>query len=85
MEGFVPGVGEQICLSSLKPTLKNYPEGMSGCSLRSVLFDVVVSIDHPMEMSLGAWFVFIIDVCVLQNNNNNLTILSFTFCQPWLH
>lgn len=48
---------EQFCLSSLKPALwKNYPEGMSGCSLRSVLFDVVVSIDYSMEMSLGDWF-----------------------------
>lgn len=57
---------EQFCLSSLKTNSleKNYPEGMSGCSLRFVLFDVVVSIDYSMEMSLGDWFVLIMFIWI---------------------
>lgn len=66
-EAAVPGVvaAEQFCLSSLKPTLwKNYPGGMSG-SLRSVVFDVVVSIDYSMEVSLGDWFGLIMFIWIL--------------------
>lgn len=77
-EDVVAGVvaAEQFCLSSLKPTLwKNYPEGMSGCSLEicSIWCGCKYWLFYGSEFG---WLVcshnvcldLIIDVCMLQNH-----------------